>query len=132
VNILDENGIRTNVLNPKTAHPAQYVDTRAAFSVYTQSDASVMGGATFTDNQNGTFSTPPAAFAWSYSWLDLYLMGLAAPEEVPPFFYLTNSSPILGLEYNPPANQNYSATRKDVTLTNVVNAMGARKPAFPN
>jgi hypothetical protein len=132
INIIDDTGTKTRVLNPLTSHPAQYVDTRAAFSVYTSADASVMGGATFTDNHDGTFSTPPAAFAWSYSWLDLYLMGLAAPNEIPPFFYLTNSSPILGMEYSPPANQTYSATRKDLTLTNVINAMGVRKPAFPD
>lgn len=132
VNIIDENGINTGVLNPLTAHPAQYVDTRAAFNVYTSSDASVMGGATFTDNHDGTFRTPAEAFAWSYSWLDLYLMGLAAPEEVQPFFYLTSSSPALGQEYNPPANVTYTATRNDVALSNVTNAMGVRKPAYPN
>lgn len=132
LNIMQDDGSKTNVLNPVTSHPAQYVDTRAAFNVNTSSDASVMGGSAFTDNHDGSFSTPSDPFTWSYSWLDLYLMGLAPPEEVPPFFYLANSQPALGGEYNPPFGSTYVATRKDLTIDNVVQAMGKRNPAFPN
>ena len=126
-----ENGQRSVVLNPVSAHPAQYVDTRAAFKVYTDADTSVMGGGLFTDHRNGTFSSGPYG-PYGYSWLDLYLMGLAAPDEVPPMFYIANSSPELGGEYYAPANQTYSGTRRDFTVQQVIDGTGARQPSFPN
>jgi hypothetical protein len=126
-----ENGQKSNILNPVSAHPAQYVDTRAAFKVYTDTDTSVMGGGLFTDHGDGTFSSGPYG-PYSYSWLDLYLMGLAAAEEVPPMFYVGNSSPALGGEYYAPANQTYSGTRRDFTVQQVIDGTGARQPSFPN
>ena len=128
---IDENGVRTRVLDPVSSHPAQYVDTRAVQRVYTARDTSVMGGGWFTDNANGTFTTSTSA-AYGYSWLDLYLMGLAAPSEVPPFFYLANSDPALGGEYYAPSNQTYRATRRDVTVDQVITGTGPRIPAYPD
>ena len=128
---LDENGVRSRVLDPVSSHPAQYVDTRAVQRVYTSRDTSVMGGGWFTDNANGTFTTSTSA-AYGYSWLDLYLMGLAAPSEVPPFFYLANSDPALGGEYYAPSNQTYRATRRDVTIDQVITGTGPRIPAYPD
>jgi hypothetical protein len=127
-----ESGQASQVLNPSSAHPAQYVDTRAAFRLYTDADSSVMGGATFADRGNGTFATPDDTFAWSYSWLDLYLMGLASPVEVPPFFYLTSVQPPLGNQYSPPARGTYSAKRRDVGIDGVTAALGLRSPAYPD
>ncbi len=126
-----ENGMATTSLNPLSAHPAQYVDTRAAFSVYSGVDSSVMGGGTFTENANGTF-TSSAYGAYGYSWLDLYLMGLAQPSEVEPWFYIANSSPELGGAYYPPANATVGGTRKDVNVQQVVDTMGIRKPMYPD
>lgn len=127
---LMENGQRSNVLNPVSAHPAQYVDTRAAFKVYTDRDTSVMGGGSFIDNRDGTFSSGPYG-PYGYSWLDLYLMGLAAPEEVPSMFYISGSSPALGGEYYAPADRTYTGTRRDFTVQQVIEGTGARRPAFP-
>jgi hypothetical protein len=126
-----ENGLRGKILNPAGAHPAQYIDTRAAFKVYTDRDTSVMGGGYFTENSNGTFTTAQYA-PYGYSWLDLYLMGLAAPSEVPPWFYVADSSPALGNEYYAPANQTYSGTRREVTMQQVIDGTGPRKPAYPD
>lgn len=128
---LMENGQRTDVLNPVSAHPAQYVDTRAAFKVYTNTDTSVMGGGYFTDHRDGTFSSGPYG-PYGYSWLDLYLMGLAAAEEVAPMFYISGSSPALGGEYYAPPDRTYTGTRRDFTVQQVIEGTGARRPAFPD
>ena len=127
---LMENGERARTLNPVSAHPAQYVDTRAAFKVYTDADTSVMGGGFFTDHLDGNFSTGGYG-PYGYSWLDLYLIGLAGPEEVPPMFYVDDAAPKLGDEYYAPANQTYTGTRRDFTIQNVIDGTGPRKPAYP-
>lgn len=125
-----QNGSMTRVLNPASSHPAQYVHTPGAFRVLTSTDASVMGGSTWTDNANGTF-TSPAFSNFTFSWLDLYLMGLADKSEVPPFYYISESSPKLGDAYYPPPSQAFSGKRNDVTMQQVLDAMGERKPAYP-
>jgi hypothetical protein len=131
VKFAGDDGVPTAVLNPVSHHPAQYVHTPAAFQVYTGRDSSVMGGSNFEDRGNGTFRTPDSPYVWGYSWLDLYLMGLATPQEVPPFFYLAGSQPVLGPEYNPPPAQSYTATRKNVALQQLLDVMGTRSPAYP-
>lgn len=131
INIM-ENGTATRALNPASAHPAQYVHTQAPFRVLHETDASVMGGSTFrADSTNTTFFTPVFS-NFSFSWLDLYLMGLASPNEVQPWFYITNSSPALGEAYYPPPESSFSGTRRDVTIDQVVAAMGQRVPAYPD
>lgn len=125
-----EDGSRSSVLNPASGHPAQYVHTPAAFQLRTATDYSVMGGSWFTDNGNGAFTTPSQNGAYSYSWHELYLMGLASTAEASqPWFYVANSNPPLGLAYNPPLGRIYSGTRKDVTLQQVLDAMGPRIPS---
>lgn len=126
-----EDGARSRVLNPLGGHPAQYVHTAAAFPVRSTDDSSVMGGGTFTDRGDGSFTTWKSRSSFSYSWTDLYLMGLAAPSEVRPWFYLANASPALGPAYYPPADRTYQADRRDVTIDQVIGAMGPRRPAYP-
>jgi hypothetical protein len=104
------------------------VNTPAAFPVVTPEDSSVMGGGTFTDRQDGTFVTSPIG-PYGFSWLDLYLMGLASPDEVPPWFYVQNSNPPLGLEYWPAGGLTVSGTRRDVSIAQVIASMGNRLPA---
>lgn len=127
----EENGNLVRSLNPVSAHPAQYVDTRAAFNVYTDTDTSVMGGGYFTDNSDGSFRTSAYA-AYGFSWLDLYLMGLASTTEVQPFFYLANSNPVLGDQYYAPSNQTFRGSRRDVTIEQIVTGTGPRVPAYPS
>jgi hypothetical protein len=118
---------KPDVLCPDGVHPAQWVDTRAAFAVASPNDSSAMGGGTFADKGDGTFSTTTnqTASSISYSWLDLYFMGLAAAEAVPPFFYIADSNPSLGPVYYP-APGTYQGTRKDVAASQIVTAMGPR------
>lgn len=115
----------TYSLNPISAHPAQYVHTPAAFNVYGENESSVMGGAYFTDFGDGRFQSGDYE-SYGYSWLDLYLMGLAAPEEVPSFFYIRDSG--LGGAYYPPPNEIVTGTRVDVNVGQVISAIGPRTP----
>jgi hypothetical protein len=119
-------------LNPDGGHPAQWVHTPAAFHVYADTDTSVMGGGWFSDNGNGTFKTAKDFTNYGYSWLDLYLMGLASPNEVQPLFWIDKSSPALGSAYYPPVNSSFSGERHDVTIDQVIQTMGTRTPAYPN
>ncbi|HEX9983312.1 MAG TPA: hypothetical protein VGF69_08610 [Thermoanaerobaculia bacterium] len=126
-----EDGQPKRSLNPLGAHPAQYVHTPAPYVVFSNDDSSVMGGATFADNGNGTFRSPDYS-AYSYSYLDLYLMGLIPASDVKPWFYIAGSNPALGGAYYPPQARTFSGTRKDVTVQQVIDAMGPRKPAWPD
>ena len=122
-----ENGSATIALNPQPAHPPQFASAPAAFTVVNSFDTSTMGGGYFT--QSGNFFTASPQSPNGYSWFDLYLMGLAAPEEVPSMYVIDNSNPALGLAYNPPSNISVTGTRHDLTIQQVIDAMGPRKPS---
>ena len=128
---LAENGTTRYVLNPLRAHPAQWVHTRAAFNVHAGDDASAMGGSSFTDNGDGSFTSGSGAH-FGYSWLDLYLMGLASPNEVQPFFYIANSNPVLGDAYYAPRQLTVRGERRNVHVQQVIDGTGPRLPAYPN
>jgi hypothetical protein len=130
VEVPDPSGTGSVKLYNSTGHPSLNVDTRAAFRMETDYDCSVMGGNKFKDLGNGTFRSAEDICTQGYSWLDLYLMGLVAPEEVPPFFYLADSTPAFreGLMM---VDFPYKATRRDVAIADVVRRMGPRNPAWP-
>jgi hypothetical protein len=123
-----ENGSPTFNLNPGGGHPAQYVHTPAAFEIYGPADASAMGGANFRDNGDGTFTSPDVVGYFGYSWHELYLMGLASPEEVSPWFYIAESNPPLQIAYSPPPGTTVSGIRRNVTIQQVIDAIGPRRP----
>lgn len=121
------NGANSRVLNPVSAHPAQYVHMPAAFKIYDDAESSTMGGAVFTQQGDGTWKARVANAG--FSWLELYLMGFAARSEVPPWFYLENTAPVLGGEYWPLDKQVVSGTSKVATIDQIVAASGERKPS---
>jgi hypothetical protein len=121
-----ENGSTTRILNPISAHPAQYVHLPAAFPVAQPQESSVMGGAYFTQLQDGRWQAKAANAG--YSWMDLYLMGLASAEEVTPWFYLGQTSPALGGAYWPEDGTVVSGTKRDVTLQQLIDVEGPRNP----
>jgi hypothetical protein len=126
-----ENGVDTNNLNPDGAHPRQGAHLPAAFPVLGAYDVSTMGGGYFTQTGPSTYATPQNMHGAGYSWNELYLMGLAAPNEVVPWFYLTGQ----GLDgwYNAAWNTTFNVnTRTNVDLSQIVSAMGARDPVYPN
>ncbi|HUO85728.1 MAG TPA: hypothetical protein VM534_11495, partial [Thermoanaerobaculia bacterium] len=128
---IDNPGGSADVLRGGGAHPAQYVHTPAAFDVYSDRDSSTMGGAWFEDNGDGTFTAPDPVGYYGYSWHELYLMGLAAPGEVEPWYWIQDSDPPLGNAYWPPAGITVAGTRRNVTIQDVIRRMQPRFPAYP-
>ncbi|HYH06811.1 MAG TPA: hypothetical protein VEK11_07065 [Thermoanaerobaculia bacterium] len=113
------------VLN-RDFHPTVFVHTPSAFPLRAN-EVSCMGGTHFAESAPGVFAASRASTC-GYSWLDLYLMGLAAPEEVPPFFHLTNADrdvpagPLL-------APIEVRATKNVTTIDDIVREMGPRTPS---
>ena len=103
----------------------------APWSFFADSDASVMEGNDIEDLGGGSFRTVAAVSR--YSRADLYAMGLAAENEVPPFFYVenpTNTRPnIPDASAAPQAGVTFNGTRRDVRLQDVVDVMGRRQPS---
>lgn len=121
-----EEGTATRSLNPTSAHPAAYVHTPSAFPVYGENESSVMGGAYFALQGDGSYRARVANMG--YSWTDLYLMGLATPSEVPPWFYLAGTS--LPTEYWPEEGTVVNnPTRKDVSIDQILAVHGPRSPS---
>jgi len=120
-----ENGQTTRALNPVTPHPAAYVHTASAFPVYDAEESSAMGGGFFTPQSDGTYKAHAANMG--YSWHDLYLMGLAAPEEVRPWFYLAGTT--LPREYWPDEGAVASGERRDVHIGQLTDVHGPRIPS---
>jgi hypothetical protein len=95
-------------------------------------EASLMGGGVWRENEDGTWAQLDDDFfvpATGYSWLDLYLMGLARPDEVPPFFLLRRLAPTGARDTE--GHALYRGERTPVTIADVVAAMGPRLPAEP-
>ncbi|HVE72864.1 MAG TPA: hypothetical protein VNI54_15970 [Thermoanaerobaculia bacterium] len=120
-----ENGTTGRILNPISAHPAAYVHTASAFPVYAEKESSVMGGAYFTPQPDGTYKAHVANFG--FSWTDLYLMGLAAPEEVPDWFYIANTN--LPQAYWPVQGAIANGEKRNVSLSQVTVVHGPRNPS---
>jgi hypothetical protein len=120
------NGITSRVLNPASAHPAQFVHMPSAFKIYEDLESSTMGGAFFAQQGDGTWIA--RARNAGYTWHELYLMGLASVEEVEPWFYLDKTEPRLGNEYWPIDKQVVSGTRIAVTVENLTGGSGPRRP----
>ena len=120
-----ENGKPSNALNPASNHPAAYVHTAAAYPLRGEKESSVMGGAYFTPLGDGSYQAHAANAG--YSWTDLYLMGLAAPEEVPPWFYLAGTD--LPQEYYADEGAIVSGEKRDVNVGQIVAIHGPRIPS---
>jgi hypothetical protein len=102
---------------------------QAHWSFYMNSSGSHDEGNDIQDLGGGVFRTGPTS--QRYGPLDQYLMGLRPSSEVPPFFVIRN--PVLDgaqtAERAPQSNVDIKGTRKDVTIADVIAAMGPRTPA---
>lgn len=114
------------------------------WSFWMDAGGSPAGGNAWKDNGNGTFTTRgQSAKTVKYSMLDLYLMGLADPSEVPPFGLLENAVPPPDVK-DPFGKGSYdarsfpwfsdtpftaTATRRTITIEDVIAANGVRVPA---
>ena len=115
------------------------------WSFFMDAGGSPAGGNLWTDNGDGTFTVVPGDPATvKYSMIDLYLMGLASPDEVEPFGVLTNvivpmmpTDPVWGGAYSGrsfpwfdrhAAPFKVTATRRGLTVDDVIAANGVRTP----
>ncbi len=109
-------------------HWARGLQAPVAFPYQRPTEASAMGGGVWQDNYDGTFTQLDDDYyvpATGYSYLDLYLMGLIAPTEVPDFFILRNLTPA-GRDKN--GHPIFKANRTKVTIDDVIAVGGPRQP----
>ena len=109
-------------------HWARGLQARVAFPYQRPTEASIMGGGVWQDNFDGTYTQLDDDYyvpATGWSYLDLYLMGLISPAEVPDFFILRNMVPA-GKDAN--GHSIFKADRTRVTIQDVVSAEGERFP----
>ncbi len=119
-------GDETIVLGP--THWARGLQAPVPFAYQRPTEASAMGGGVWQDNYDGTFTQLDDDYyvpATGYSYLDLYLMGLLAPSEVPDFFILRNLVPA-GKDAN--GHPIFKADRTKVTIQDVIAVEGPRLP----
>jgi hypothetical protein len=119
-------GDKTIPLGP--THWDRGLQANVAYPYQRPVEASIMGGGVWQDNFDGTFTQLDDNYyvpASGWSHLDLYLMGLISPEEVPDFFLLRNLVPA-GKDAN--GHPIFKADRTKVTIQDVIAAEGLRKP----
>ena len=112
-------------------HWATAVHLPAAFPYGRPYEADIMGGSTWHENPDGTFTQLDRAFynpAKGWSWLALYLMGLAPPEEVPPFFILRDLERLDRTDTE--GRPIFQGDKVELTVDHVIDAMGPRTPPF--
>ena len=113
----------------------------AHWNFFLHTSGSVMGGNDIQDNGDGTFTT--LAPKDLYSPLDLYLMGLLKPEEVPPTFLVTEPH---DLDMPPPYDQqiisaddlqrlysvgdvSFRGEKREIRIEDIIAINGERIPA---
>ncbi|MBI1764786.1 MAG: hypothetical protein HYR56_25530 [Acidobacteria bacterium] len=113
-------------------HWARGLHAPVAFPYQRPTEASAMGGGVWQDNFDGTYTQLDDDYyvpATGWSYLELYLMGLAAPAEVPDFFILRNLV-TAGRDAN--GHPIFKADRTKLTIQDVIAAEGPRLPAVEN
>jgi hypothetical protein len=111
-------------------HWAAGVHLPAAFPYGNPNESDAMGGSTWKDNGDGTYTQLDRDFyspAKGWSWLALYLMGLARADEVQPFFILRNLQRIPGAQ-DAQGHPIYKGDKTVITIQDVIAAMGPRVP----
>jgi hypothetical protein len=109
-------------------HWARGLQAPVAFPYLRPTEASAMGGGVWQDNLDGTYTQLDDDYyvpATGWSYLDLYLMGLATPAEVPDFFILRN---LVAAGRDANGHPIFKADRVKLTIQDVVAAEGPRSP----
>jgi hypothetical protein len=109
-------------------HWTRGLQAPVAFPYQRPTEASAMGGGVWQDNFDGTFTQLDDDYyvpATGYSYLDLYLMGMMSPIEVPDFFLLKNLVPS-GKDAN--GHPIFKADRTKVGIQDVIATEGPREP----
>ena len=111
-------------------HWSNYLHAPAAYPVWPSyssepySEASVMGGAVWLDNGDGSFTRVDNSYplATGLSALDLYVMGMIPPSEVPDTFLLRDVQ-------ETDTRDTVRATKVPIRIEDIVAVMGPRVPA---
>jgi hypothetical protein len=101
----------------------------AHWSFFYHSEASIMEGNRIEDR--GTAVTPrflTGPSTQGLSMLDQYLMGLAAPEEVPASFFVSPRSSFYRAADGPRPGATFDGERIDVSVDSIIEANGRRTP----
>jgi len=109
-------------------HWARGLQAPSPFPYQRPTEASAMGGGVWQDNFDGTFTQLDDDYyvpATGFSYLDLYLMGMIAPAEVPDFFILRNLA-AAGRDRN--GHPIFKGDRTKVTVEDVIAVHGPRLP----
>jgi hypothetical protein len=104
-------------------HAPAFTTVSTNYSATAYPESSLMGGNAWTDNLDGTFTLleKPYLTPAGFSALDLYMMGLLAPGEVPDVYLLKNTVPL--------GNNRYSAQKVPVRIADLTAVMGTRSPS---
>jgi hypothetical protein len=115
------------VTKSQDGHPSYFTNTAAAFpQPGANATVSPMGGNSWSDQGSGVFRIYWCDVEPGYSWHELYLMGLAAPEEVTSWFYLDDGTIS---STAPPCISNYATSRRhDIGVDSIRQATGPRVP----
>jgi hypothetical protein len=119
-------GTETIQLGP--THWTRGLQAPVAFPYQRPSEASAMGGGVWQDNFDGTFTQLDDDYyvpATGWSYLDLYLMGMIGPSEVPDFFILRN---LVAAGRDANGHPIFKADRTKVTVQDVIAVEGPRMP----
>lgn len=103
----------------------------AAFPYGRSYEADIMGGSTWKENGDGTYTQLDRDYynpAKGWSWLALYLMGLARPEEVQPFIMLRNLQRTGQTDAE--GRPIFRGDKVTITINDVIAAVGPRSPAY--
>lgn len=109
-------------------HWARGLQAPVAFPYQRPTEASAMGGGVWQDNFDGTYTQLDDDYyvpATGWSYLDLYLIGLISPAEVPDFFLLRNLVRV-GKDAN--GHPIFKAERTKIKIADVIAAEGPRAP----
>lgn len=100
------------------------------WSFFLNTDASLMYGNRWVDHEDGTFTSTESLTR--YFALDDYAMGLRAPEDVNPVFFINQPVDPGGRTRNniPEVGVTVSGTRTEVSIDQIISQNGPRAPAF--
>ena len=99
------------------------------WSFFADTDGSYLEGNDIAPQSDGSFRTTGASLR--YSAMDQYLMGMRDATEVPSFFFVRNPLDTADTDpgREPRTGVTFGGARKDVSIDDVVSALGARRPA---
>jgi hypothetical protein len=124
------------LVSARVVHPGVAADVllgrqSSHWSFFLDTDASFLEGNDIVEESSGRFRTVETVSR--YSRLDLYLMGLADASEVAPFFVVPGASgsfagePVTN-ESTPRVGVVFTGARADLTIDEVIGALGERRP----